>query len=86
MENEVYENIDVTELAWEQRKIHGIAMESLPAAARRVNQWVKKRSSKKDYLLCICQNYNLCFFTVKLNRYLFHQCTYLSTCLFRQWH
>ena len=29
---EVYEKVDVTELAWEQCQHQGIAMESLPAA------------------------------------------------------
>ena len=37
--------------AWEHREITGTAMESLPAAARRVNQWVRKRTSN-------CWNYD----------------------------
>ena len=45
VEYEVYEKVDVTEQAWERRAVQGVAMQSLPAAARRVNQWVKKRVS-----------------------------------------
>ena len=60
---EVYEKVDVTELAWEQRQHQGIAMESLPAAAKRVKQWVKKRLSKKDFTkfyLSKLQSFFLC--------------------------
>ena len=48
---EVWEKVDITEQAWEQRELTGTAMESLPAAARRVNQWVRKRTSKKEFTL-----------------------------------
>jgi len=48
---EVWEKVDITELAWEHREMTGTAMESLPAAARRVNQWVRKRTSKRDFTL-----------------------------------
>ena len=49
VEYEVWEKVDVTDQVWESRTIQGIPMQSLPAAARRVNQWVKKRASKKDF-------------------------------------
>jgi len=48
---EVWEEVDITGQAWEHREITGTAMESLPAAARRVNQWVRKRTSN-------CWNYD----------------------------
>ena len=48
---EVWEKVYITEQAWEQRELTGTAMESLPAAARRVNQGLHKRTSKKEFTL-----------------------------------
>ena len=49
IEYEVYETVDVTEQCWERRQHEGGSMESLPAAARRVKQWVKKRSTREIF-------------------------------------
>ena len=49
VEYKVWEKVDVTEQVWESGTIQSIPMQSLPAAARRVNQWVKKHASKKDF-------------------------------------
>ena len=49
IEYEVYETVDVSEHCWEQRQIQGGTMQSIPAAARRVKQWVKKRTNKQAF-------------------------------------
>ena len=49
IEYEVYATVDVTEHCWEQRQIQGGTMQSIPAAARRVKQWVKKRTNKQAF-------------------------------------
>ena len=46
VEYEAYEKFVATEQAWEHL---GVQMQSLPAAARRVNQWVKKRISINEF-------------------------------------
>ena len=74
---DVNEKVDVTELAWEQREIQGIAMESLPATAGCVNQWVKKHASKRDFTV---------FYLSKLQSFSLHrqieQAPFQSLCTF----
>ena len=47
---EVWETIDVTEQMWDNREQLGRPMQSLPAAARRVKQWVKKQTTKAAFI------------------------------------
>ena len=50
IEFDVWETLDVTEQMWENRQQLGRPMQSLPAAARRVKQWVKKQSTKATFV------------------------------------
>ena len=50
IEYEVWETLDVTEQMWDNREQLGRPMQSLPAAARRVKQWVKKRTTKAAFI------------------------------------
>ena len=71
VEYEVYEKVDVMEQAWERRAIQGVAMQSLPAAARRVNQWVKKRVSTKEFTSYFLSLQAAIFFPASSNRAVF---------------